>query len=453
MAAAERKSLKQRALRAGAWSAAGYGLSQVIRLGSNLIMTRLLVPEMFGVMAIATMVTVVLGLLSDIGLRPSIVQSRRGEDPVFLDSAWILQIARGFALWLAAALLSVALYAANMSGLLPGKSVYASPVLPLVIVFSSFSAVISGFQSMNMATAQRNFDQKRLNQIALFGQLAGLVVMIAIGVATRSIWALVAGGLVSSLVTTVLSHTWMSGHRNRFRWEREALRELIGFGKWVFVSSGVYVLAASGDRILLGAFVDAHVLGLYAIAVLIVGAIEGGLTRLFSIVSLPALSEIARNEPARLREVYYRMRIPGDLLLLFAAGLLFGAGQLVIDVLYDRRYAEAGGMLQVLGLSLFTVRFGVAHQIYLALARPRNLAIINAVRCVALYALVPLCYFAAGTSAAIWAVALHALATVPFIYFFNARLGLIDVRRELLVLPAFLAGYVFGLGLIRLWPW
>jgi len=57
-------------------------------------MTRILVPEMFGVMAIATMVTVVLWLLSDLGIRQNIVQSGRGDDPAFLDTAWVIQIAR-----------------------------------------------------------------------------------------------------------------------------------------------------------------------------------------------------------------------------------------------------------------------------------------------------------------------------------------------------------------------
>lgn len=313
-------TLKQRALRAGGWSFVGYGLSQAIRLGSNLVMTRLLVPEMFGVLAIATMVTGIIWMLSDIGLNQNIVQSQRGDEPAFLDTAWVVQIFRGGVLWLAALLLSVALHFANLRGMFPTQSVYASPVLPLVIAVSSFSVIIISFQSTKMATAHRNFDQRRLIQIELIGQFAAVTVMIVIGVMSRSIWALVAGGLVASLTTMVLSHTWLSGHRNRFRWEKNALRELIDFGKWIFVSSAAYVLAANGDRLLLGGLVDAHVLGLYAIAMLIIGAIEGGMSKLFSAVSLPAFSEIARSDPSRLREVYYKLRVPSDLLLLFLAG-------------------------------------------------------------------------------------------------------------------------------------
>ena len=447
MTARNRTSLKQRVLGAGGWNIAGYGLSQAIRLAGNLLMTRLLVPEMFGVMAIATTLYVILGLMSDLGVRQNLVQSRRGEDPVFLDTAWTVQIIRGFVMWILALLLSVGLYLAGLSGLLPANSVYASPDLPLVLVVSSFAAVILGFQSTKVAEAYRSFDQKRLVQIDLIAQLAGLVVMIAIGVIARSIWALVAGWLVVSLTTTALSHVWITGHPNRLRWDRNALQEMVGFGKWIFVSSVASVLAMNGDRLLLGGFVESDVMGLYAIAALIISAIAGALNKLSATVSLPALSEIARNDPSRLREVYYRLRVPADLVLLFLCGLLFAAGQLLIDLLYDSRYSAAGGMLRILAVSLFAARYEVTREMYLALGIPRYGTVISLVRLVSLYALVPILYYLVGVEAAIWGIALHALAAVPFFFAFNSRFRLNDFRRELLVLLALPAGYLGGVGL------
>jgi O-antigen/teichoic acid export membrane protein len=440
-----RRTLKQRVLGAGGWSIAGHGLGQVIRLVSNLIMTRLLVPEMFGIMAIATMVTMILGMLSDIGLRQNIVQSRRGEDRDFLDTAWVVQILRGFALWFAATILSVSIYFGKLAGLLPDASVYSSSILPQVIVASAFSAVILGFQSTKMATADRRFDQKRLVQIEIVSQLTGLAVMLAIGLITHSIWALVAGGLAGSLITTLLSHAWINGSSNRFRWEKAALVELMGFGKWIFISSSMTVLATTGDRLLLGGLISAEMLGLYAIAALIARSVENALHKLFQSVSLPAYSEIYRESPDRLREVYYKLRVPADIVLLVLAGFLFTTGQTIIDLLYDPRYSRAGGMLQVLSLSLFATRFGFAHQIYLAVGITRYLAIINGVRFIALYASVPVLYYLAGIEGAIWGIALHAIATVPFIYYFNAKLGVNDFRREILVLPALALGYYFGI--------
>jgi O-antigen/teichoic acid export membrane protein len=437
-------SLRQRVLRAGGWSFAGHATGQALRIISNLIMTRLLVPEMFGVMAIATMVMVILQMLSDLGVRQNIIQSRRGDDPAFLDTAWVLQIVRGALLWLVALALSTGLHFASAGGLLPPRSAYAAADLPLVVAVNAFAVVILGFQSTKVALAHRNFDQRRIVRIDLVGQATGLVLMIAVGATTHSIWALVGGGLVASATSTVLGHVWLPGRGNRFAWDRSALHELIGFGKWIAVSSLFTVLAMNGDRLILAALVDTEVLGLFAIAALIVGAVEGGLARLFSAIALPALSEVARNEPERLRQVYYRLRVPGDTALLFAAGALFAAGELVIGVLYDPRYAAAGPMLRVLGLSLVAARYGVAYQIYLAVARPRYLAVIQIVRCVALFLLVPLLYFAAGFEAALWGIALHGLAMVPFVHFFNARLGLNDWRRELMVLAAAPLGLLCG---------
>ena len=78
-------SLKRRVINAGVWSIGGYGLSQAIRFGSNLLLTRLLAPELFGVMSIATVIMGGLSMLSDVGLRQNIIQSRRGHETLFLE--------------------------------------------------------------------------------------------------------------------------------------------------------------------------------------------------------------------------------------------------------------------------------------------------------------------------------------------------------------------------------
>lgn len=437
-------TLKQRVLWAGHWTVLCFVASQVIRLGSSLVMTRLLAPEMFGVMAVVSTVAIVVTLLSDLGLQQNIIQSRRGQDAAFLDTVWTVQILRGLVLYAILLLLSLALHAAAEYGMLPGDSAYASPGLPSVLAIASLTVVIHSFQSTRIATAYRTFQTKQLAQLELTSQLAGLAVMIAIGLASRSVWALVAGAIANALAKTALSHRWLRGNSDRFRMEGDAVREVLGFGKWIFVSSAVYALAFQGDRLLLGGFVDAELLGLYAIAILLIGALDAGMQSLFATVSLPALSEVVRTQPGRLREVYYRMRIPADLVLLFLAGALFAAGQAVIDLLYDPRYAAAGGMLQVLALSLFMARYGLAQQAYLALGIPRYQAIINIVRMAALYGLVaPLLYFA-GLRAALWGIALHGLATLPLFYYFNARLGLNDVGLELKLLGALPAGYLCG---------
>ena len=88
-------SLAARALRASAITMGGFVASQALRLASNLVLTRLLFPEAFGLMALVTVFVMALVMLSDIGTGPAIMGSRRGDDPAFLDTAWTIQILRG----------------------------------------------------------------------------------------------------------------------------------------------------------------------------------------------------------------------------------------------------------------------------------------------------------------------------------------------------------------------
>ena len=96
-------------------------------------------------MAIAVMVNVIASLLTDLGIRQNIVQERRGADPIFLDTAWTVQIIRGFdhlgdlrscfppPVWLAGVWdISAA------TRCTPRRS------LPWVLAASSFSVVIAG---------------------------------------------------------------------------------------------------------------------------------------------------------------------------------------------------------------------------------------------------------------------------------------------------------------------
>ena len=72
------KTLKSRILLAGAWTVGVYGAEAAIRLLTSLVLTRLLFPEAFGVMAIVNTIPAVLAMLSDTGIGSSIVRRKHG---------------------------------------------------------------------------------------------------------------------------------------------------------------------------------------------------------------------------------------------------------------------------------------------------------------------------------------------------------------------------------------
>ncbi|WP_415768516.1 oligosaccharide flippase family protein [Pseudomonas sp. LB3P38] len=446
--------LRKRAISAGAWNLGALVTSQAFRLGGNLIMARLLMPEMFGIMMIAITVSLVLHMLSDVGLRQNIIQSPRGDDPVFLNTIWTVQIVRGFILFASTLLLAALAWYAQTINLWSPNSTYAAPELPLVLAVTGFSAIIVGFQSTKIDLAVRAFQQKKVVLTEFGSQVVGLVVMLAIGYFTRSIWSLVIAGLVQSMVNTLLGHLWFEGPSNRLQWERSALDELVGFGRWILLSSAVGVLAMYGDRVWFGGSMTPAELGVYSIAVLILGAVQLALQKIVGSVALPAFSEATRtNDTVRLHALYYRLKLMLDLACLFLCGLFLTGSPLLISVLYDERYAQAGNMMAILSLSFFTMRYGLAHQVWIALGLTKYQAMDNIIRVVSLWVLLPLLLAIGGVKYAIWGAALYTFPTLVLVFYVNCRLGLFSLKRELVVLPMLAVGALCGELLTGLFKW
>lgn len=437
-------TLRQRVLRAGSWTMGASAASQLMRLASNLVMTRLLVPEMFGVMALANTIMAGMQLLSDLGLRQNVVQSRNGNMPAFLNTVWTVQIARGGLIWLLLLGAALAVHVIDEAHWWREGSVYADPVLPLVIAALSFNALIGGFESTRLATASRNLALGRVYLLELGCNLAGVFFMVAWALLDRSIWALVYGTLFTSALRVAASHTLLPGSGNRLHWDKDSLREIFSFGKWIFLTSMLGFLAANGDRLLLGGLTDPATLGLYSIAFMMVGAIRDAFAMMASNVAYPAFSEIVRTRKAALKESYYRFRLPVDAATLVAAGMMFAAGDLLIRLLYDDRYLQAGHMLEILSIGLLEVRYALAIQCFMALGMPKLMVPVIAVRILALFGLMPVAFHFWGLDGALWVIGASAVLALPVTFHLKIGQGLFDLKRELIVLPLMVVGYALG---------
>jgi O-antigen/teichoic acid export membrane protein len=409
-------------------------------------MTRLLVPEMFGVMAIASVILVGLAMFSDVGLKLNIVRSKRGSDPAFLNTAWVVQILRGVVLGLVAVGAALFIFLADRIGMIAKGTAYADPSLPYVIAVLSMTAVIGGFQSTKLSEASRNLSIKHVTKLGIAAQIAGLSCMIGWVLIDRSIWALVAGNICSALVLALFSHAWLPGVDNHWEWDRSAFREIFHFGKWIFLSSILGFLVGNGDRLLLGSLVNANVLGVYIIAFSIFSSVDQVLNKIVSDVSFPALSEIVRERPLELKTTYYRFYVVVASFAYFCSGILMASGQLLIESLYDQRYKEAGWMLEVLAVALLSVPFRSVTQCFMALGMPRVDLNCIVIQLVTLFVVTPIAFHYWGVPGSIWAIALSHFSYLPLIIWYSIRYRLLDARKELFLLLM----VVVGMGAARL---
>ena len=324
-------------LTGASWVLIGYGFSQLIRLGSNLALTRLLFPDMFGVMTLVSTFMNGLQMLSDVGIGPSIIHNRRGDDPTFLNTAWTIQIVRGFALWACSCLLAW-----------PYAAVYGIPDLCWIIPTVGLTAVMSGFTSTAFYTHARHISLGRITAIELASLTSATAAMIGLALVYKSLWVLVAGSLIGAAVKTVLSHLVLIGASNRFRWEQEAAAELFRFGRWVFVSTCVTYLWVHADKFLLGYFMSSEEFGVYAVAFVLAQFVPILINTLAEKVIFPLYARLEESGKDELRDRIEHLRAKLLLLTLpFVCATAILAPR-IIDFMYDARYREAGWILRIL---------------------------------------------------------------------------------------------------------
>ncbi|MDU6141523.1 oligosaccharide flippase family protein, partial [Bradyrhizobium sp.] len=186
------RSLKRRILNASAWTVAGYGSALVLRLLGNLIIARLLAPEAFGIMAVATSIQLVIALTGDIGLRQAVIRSPNIREPRFLHTAWTVQILRGLSIWIFCVIAAAGLSTLDRLGIITENSVYGNKVLPAIVAVTSFSIVIDSLQSMRVMTMGRDLSLARLTIIDLGQMVVGLCVSVVLAWFTGSVWCFVA---------------------------------------------------------------------------------------------------------------------------------------------------------------------------------------------------------------------------------------------------------------------
>ncbi len=443
-AAATTPTLKRRAGRAAIWIGLGFAITQAVRLGSSIVLTRLLAPEMYGLLTLGTVVVSAVVLLSDFGFSQSVIHNPRGDDPAFLNTIWTMQLARALVLCFIVNLAATGLWAMQSwwPELLGGS--YGDPHLPGVIALLSLVTIAMGFESTNLARAHRALSMGQVVRNEVIVQLGVTTLLILLALHWPSHLVLPLGWVVFAGMVTLLSHFTLPGPPNRLHWDREAALSAWHFSKWILVSSGLTYLFREGDRLLLGGLFTSAELGIYSIGALLVGAVRDVILRVAGLVGMPALAEIARERPQDLRAAYRKCRLPIDAVCMFAAGFLFEAADRIIGVIYDGRYGTAGHVLAMLSLGLIAHRYTVMDQYLIATGETRQLFKRGAIQTLTLYIAVPVGFALWGATGALAGILLAQASVVPFMLRAQRDRGLLDWRFELGTLAIFPLGWSLG---------
>jgi O-antigen/teichoic acid export membrane protein len=286
------KDLKEKAIRGGLARLCAQGAHFLLRLGSLMVLARLLGPKDFGLVGMVTAFTGVLSLFRDFGLSSAAIQRTTVSDEQVSTLFWINI--------LAGALLSLLLVA-----MAPAiAAFYHEPRLFAVTAVLAAGFLFNAAGVQHSALLQRQMRFTALAVINTVGLIVGTVIAIAGAKAGYGYWALVAMTVTVPLTSTIgfwLTLDWVPGMPRR----RIGIDSMMRFGGTVTLNGLVVYVASNLEKVLLGRFFGVDALGIYGRAYQLINIPTDNLNAAAGEVAFSALSRL-QDDPRRLKNYFLK---------------------------------------------------------------------------------------------------------------------------------------------------
>jgi O-antigen/teichoic acid export membrane protein len=286
------KDLKEKTIRGGLARLCAQGANFVLRLGSLMVLARLLGPRDFGLVGMVTAFTGVLTLFRDFGLSAAAIQ-RADVTEAQLSTLFWINVFVGILLGLLA-----------IAGAPAISAFYHEPRLFMVTVVLAAGFLFNAAGVQHSALLQRHMRFTALAVINTVSLIVGTVIAIGGAKAGYGYWALVVMTITVPLVSTIgfwLTAGWIPGLPQR----RAGIRSMMRFGGTVTLNALVSYVATNSEKVLLGRFWGVDALGIYGRAYQLINIPTDNLNSAAGEVAFSALSRL-QGEPLRLKSYFLK---------------------------------------------------------------------------------------------------------------------------------------------------
>lgn len=341
---------------------------------NTIILARLLTPADFGIVAMASIVTTLMAACTETGLNQVIIYYRN-TDKSFYDTAWTIQMIRGFVLGIVLILFSR--FIANF---------FDEPKLTHVLLFLSVVFILNGLISANIVTFQKEmrFDKEFYYRISTNGM--NFVGTILLALWLRNYWAMVFGNIIFAISCVVFSFLYAPGFPKPtlHHW-----RKIFNFSQWIFLRETSIFIGQKLDQIIVGRWFGKALLGQYDMATQIATLPSTEMSMPLSRSLFPALAKMQDDH----KQFCFTLSMSISVILLIVlptcCGLIMIAHPTVM-LLLPRNWDHVGALIQILSVyGLFRVIYTPCSSAMTAKGKVRVVFFINifdiTLKCICLY--------------------------------------------------------------------
>jgi len=343
------------------WTAIAMFSTQLLRFATTIVLARLLVPEFFGLVAMANTTIHIITVLREFGLGSAYIQRRiQGEEDTRLAANTTFYVLSGINAVMFAAAWILAPWAAAF---------FKEPELADVFRVLILSLILDSAITTAGVVLQKELEFGKFAVSEFVGRLVFSLVSISLAALGFGVWSLVFGQLGSQIVRAAIL-LWLSGWRPALVFSRQIARELFSFGKYLWGFSILSAIGNSLDRIVIGRWLGSGTLGVYSLALNLSKLPSTQISRMINRITFPALSRIQDDKPA-LRRVF-RKTLEHVAPISLPVGLALSAtADVLIVTLYGQNWAGAAPILQILALYGAAVSVsGLTGPIFKAIGKP-----------------------------------------------------------------------------------
>lgn len=321
-----------------AWSTLTFGITKGLAFVSLLVLTRVLAPSQFGLVAAITVVVSMIELTSDLGMAATVIYEQErfaGERvQVAFTINMMLVVVLAVAGVLAAPLVADFFHASRHVGLFR--------LAMLDVPLTGLGVVHDGLLLRDLRFSAR-----------IVTQVISGVVRAAAGVALALLGfgaASLVWGLLLGTAAWVVAVWWVTRFRPRFRFDRRIAASMISYGIGASMFSFFDSSVSQVDTAVVGRVLGEHALGLYSVAFRVPTLVLQNIANQVSLVAFPALSRKRVMDREGLGGSMARLvRYEALYALPLSAGMAVMARP-IVDVLFSSKWQAASGVFAAVSI-------------------------------------------------------------------------------------------------------
>ena len=406
-------ALSNRVMAGSAWVIGFRFANKLFAAVQLIVLARLLVPDQFGLFAIASMTLLGFDVLTRTGFNDAIIY-KRGNIESYLHTAFMIQVARG--LLLAGVVIVCAKYVATF---------FNEPVAAEVITVLAVIQIVRGFRSLGIVLLARDINFRSEASYLTTGNFVSVAATLILAWILRDVWCLVYGAIIGEIWLTASSY-FVHPYRPKLYFSFEKAKELIRFGIWLFLAGVVSYISLQADNIAVGKLLSTESLGVYYMAFRVSNLFVEEVSKPIGRVLQPAYATL-QNEPDRLRLALEKAATVFLVVLTPIAAFLMCSAWVTIPLVLGAKWLKVTEIFSILLLGAFFRGFaGVARGFFVGTGKPKVEFWTEAVRAASLLVTLYPLFLSFGMEGIAWAATIS--SGLKFLLVLWLLLAIIRVR-------------------------